>query len=170
MALISDRINNQLNQLIGKCFEMNRMLDRGVSLLKIRWKLPRTSDIVHSEMAHAYIGELFADSVGEYQALRNNETIYPETPVGDKNYDNVLDFFYEYHLKNIELSNFIKDIIDDAVEVGDMETKIFLDGVLKTLTKFTATSQDLVDIFEVCNNDYFKMHMIDVDIKKYINL
>ena len=35
-GLIDKKLNNQINELIGKCFAINRMLDRGMSLLNVR--------------------------------------------------------------------------------------------------------------------------------------
>ena len=100
MGLISDKTNNLLNQLIGKCFSINRMLDRGMSLLMVRWKMVKTSEILHPAIAHAYPGDKFADSISDYQGQRDNETIYPSTPVGNKEYNNPLEFFIDYHKEN----------------------------------------------------------------------
>lgn len=169
MQLISNTINEQLNALIGQCFSMNRMLDRGMSLLKVRWKMPRTSDILHEEVAHAYPAEKFADGISDYQASRGNETIYPATPIGNKNYDTPLEFFKEYFQENIKLENMIKDVMDMAEEQGDYTTKVFLESLLNNLAPFTDLSQSLIDIFERDNSGMY-LQMIDSNIKKYVNL
>lgn len=170
MELISEKLNNQLNELVGKCFAINRMLDRGMSLLKVRWKLINTSNILHPKVAHAYPAEKFADGISDYQASRGNETIYPETPVGNKEYNNPMEFFIDYYKENIALENMIKDTIDEAIEEGDTTTKVFLDKILMNLLPFTALSQDLVDLVEKYGNDNFHLQMLDSVIEKYINI
>lgn len=170
MALISEKLNNQLNDIVGKCFAINRMLDRGMSLLKVRWKLSHASDILHTKAAHAYTGDKFADGVSNYQALRGNETIYPATPIGDKDYNSPLDFFIDYYNENIDLQNMVEDAIDEAVEEGDATTKAFLNGLLKVLASYTALSQDLIDLFSKCDNDAFKMQILDFEIDDYVNV
>ena len=44
-------------------------------------------------MAHAFTGDDFADGISSYQAMRSNETIYPATPIGDREYALPIDFF-----------------------------------------------------------------------------
>lgn len=170
MGLISEKLNYQLNELVGKCFAINRMLDRGMSLLKVRWKLIKTSDTLHSKVAHAYPSSIFADGISDYQALRDCETIYPATPIGNKDYSTPIDFFIDYHKENLELENMIKDAIEEAVEEGDHTTKKFLDGLLNNLSSFTALSQDLVDLFSKCDNNKFYMQMLDSEIDDYVNI
>lgn len=170
MALISDKLNSQLDDIIGKCFAINRMLDRGMSLLKVRWKLIHTSNTMHPKVAHAYPAEKFADGISDYQAERGNETIYPATPIGNKEYNTPLDFFMDYYNENIELENMIKDAIDESVEEGDNTTTKFLNDLLMRLSPYTALSQDLIDLFGKCDNDAFKMQILDFEIDDYINV
>lgn len=168
MGLISEKLNNSLNELVGKCFATNRMLDRGMSLLGVRWKLLRCSELLHPALAHAYLGDKFADSISGYQGKRDCETIYPATPIGNENYDSPLEFVKSYHSANLELEDSIKDVIDEAVESGDLTTKKFLDGLLETLADYTAMSQNLVDLFTQYGNDKFALQLLDSNIDKYI--
>lgn len=170
MGLISDKTNNLLNQLIGKCFSINRMLDRGMSLLMVRWKMVKTSEILHPAIAHVYPGDKFADSISDYQGQRDNETIYPSTPVGNKEYNNPLEFFIDYHKENLELEDMIKDAIDESVEEGDLTTKKFLDGLLERLIPYTAMSQTLIDLCKQYGMDSFHMQVLDANIDKYVNV
>jgi ferritin len=170
MGLISEKLNNKLNELIGKCFSINRMLDRGMSLLMVRWKMIRSSTLLHPAIAHAYPSDKFADSISDYQGQRDNESIYPSTPIGNKNYDNPLEFFKDYHKENLELEDMIKDAIDEAVEEGDLTTKKFLDGLLERLVPYTAMSQTLIDLATQYGTDSFHMQLLDANIKKYINV
>lgn len=168
MKLVSENLNNQLNELIGKCFAINRMLDRGMSLLTVRWGMIRTSEILHPKIAHAYPSDKFADSISAYQALRNMESTYPLTPVGDRDYKIPIEFFKDYFQENLEFEDMIKEAIITAKDDEDYQTKKFLNGLLNRLVPYTAFSQDLVGLIDSCENDNFKLMMLDSNIEKYI--
>lgn len=168
MGLISEKLNNRLNEIIGKCFEVNRCCDRGQSILTVTFKMPRTGLLVHHAMAHRIIGSDFADAVGDYQAERDNTTVYPLTPIGNKEYEKPLDFFYDMQHHLLELENLVKDVIDDAIEEGDTTTKVFLDGFLGRLVHLVADSITYIDLFNQYGNDSFHLSVLDSVIDKYI--
>lgn len=170
VGLISEKLNHELDLLIGQAFALNRMLDRGMSLLAVRWKLVQSSKVLHEKAAHAYPSDLFADSISDYQALRDNESIYPATPIGDRNYDSPLDFFLDYHKENLKFEDMIKDTVDEAIEEGDVTTKVFLDGLLSRLTPYIALSQTLVDLATQYGNDAFHLQVMDSVLEKYVNV
>lgn len=167
MGLITESLNDTLNILVGKCFHLNRILDRSVSLLNVRFKLPNTAYVLHYNAAHVYLGEKFADAIADYQALRDNETIYPATIQGDDDFDSPLSIFLQFHSENLSFENMILDAIDDAEDIGDFTTKNFLNKLLDNLSELTAFSQQLIDIFKDCGNDKFKMLTVDTMIKNY---
>lgn len=169
MGLISESLNNQLNELVGKAFAINRMMDRGMSLLLVRWKLINTVKHLHAPVAHVFPGDLFADGISDYQSKRDMESIYPATPIGNREYSKPLDFFKDFLNECIEFEDMIKDAIDTSVKDEDITTKVFLDGILKNLVPFTALAQDLVDLFSMCNTP-FELHVLDSEIGKYINI
>ena len=170
MQLISQRMNEQLNMLIGKAFAINRMLDRGMSLLMVRWKMIKSSTILHEAAAHVYPSIVFADSISDYQGLRDAETIYPATPIGNREYSAPIDFFKDYRNENLEFEDMIKDAIEVAKEEDDETTKKFLKQLLFRLVPYTALSQDLVDLVDMCGNDRFKLLMLDTQIDDYIKV
>lgn len=147
---------------------MNRLLDRSVSLLNVKFHLINTAEILHYKAAHVYLGENFADYIAEYQALRGNETMYPATVAGNDVFDNPLGILLQFHSGNLEFENMIEDVIDDAEDIGDFTTKHFLEKLLDNLANMTALSATLVDMFKDCGNDKFKMLMLDSVIKGYI--
>lgn len=170
MGLIQEELNNMLNELVTKCFSINRILDRGVSVLNIKFKMLNASNVIHHNIAHAYLGDKFADSISDYQSSRNNLTIYGETPKGDRDYNTPLEFIQDYYNLNLELQDMISDTIDKAIEIGDNTTKIFLDGLLYRLSEYTAISITLVDLFTDYGSESFNLQMLDSVIDKYINL
>lgn len=170
MGLIQNDLNDMLNDLVTKCFAINRTLDRGVNVLGIKFKMVQASDIIHHRIAHAYLGEEFADGIAAYQTSRNNLTIYGQTPIGDKDYIAPIDFIKDYYNENIELQDMISDAVDKAIEVGDHTTKVFLDGLLTTVAKYTAVAITLLDLFEDYGGDTFHLQVLDSVIEKYINV
>ena len=170
MELISKNLNDCLDRLIGKSFAINRMLDRGMSLLKVRWKMINSSNHLHGMLAHAYLGDKFADSISDYQSERGMESIYPATPIGNREYSSPLDFFNDYMSENIEFEDMIKDAINIATQEEDYTTKKFLDGLLYRLAPYIAASNDLVDLVSACDNDKFKLLVLDSEIDDYINV
>lgn len=168
MELINKELNGMLNDLVGKCFAINRMLDRGISILSIKFKMINASKIIHQKIAHIYPSDIFADSISGYQSERNMLTIYPETPIGNRDYNTPLDFIKDYYKENIELQDMIYDCVEKAIEVGDHTTKVFLDGLLNRLSKYTALSINLIDLFESYGNDTFRIELLDSVIDKYL--
>ena len=170
MGLISEELNNMLNDVLTKCFALNRLLDRDMSLLSVKFKMARTAEILHPALAHAYLGDEFADSISEYQASRDMLTIYGATPIGNKDYNTPLDLIVDYYNENLELQEMIYDTVDKAIEVGDYTTKIVLDGLLSRLSKYTALSITLVDLFTDYGSEPYKLQLLDSVIDKYVTV
>ena len=165
MELISERMSSVLDNLIGEFFELNRMLDRGMSVLAIKFKIPHTSNYVHQNLAHIYIGDKFADAIGDFKHSRDCMVVYPQTSIGNKDYGSPVELFKELYKKNVAMEDSIKDAIDEACEEGDLVTKKFLGRILVNLTEYTDISKNLIDIFEPCGTDGFKLTLIDAEIE-----
>lgn len=170
MGLISEELNDMLNGIVTECFSLNRLLDRDMSLLSVKFKMVKTAEILHPTLAHAYLGNEFADSISEYQASRNMLTVYGATPIGDKDYETPLDLITDYYNRNLEFQDMIYDVVDKAIEVGDHTTKVFLDELLSRLSKYTALSITLVDLFTDYGNEPYKLQLLDSVIDKYITV
>lgn len=168
MGLIVEDLNNMLNELVTKCFEINRLVDRGVSILSVKFKMPKAAELIHQNIAHAYPSNILADSISDYQASRDNLTIYGATPIGNQDYASPLDFIRTYYNANLELQDMIYDTMDKCIEVGDYTTKVFLDGLINRLSKYTSMSIILVDLFANYGNEPFNLQMLDSVIDKYI--
>lgn len=169
MKKISDELNVSLNNLVGKCFAINRMLDRGMSLLKVRWKMPITSDILHPKVAHAFTGDLFADGISDYQASRDMETVYPATPMGDKDYDAPIDFFVDFLNECMDFQSMLYDAYEQADEDSDYTTKNFISKIIDNLSEFTDIAQLMIDLCESYGTDKLHMAMLDGVIDEYFD-
>lgn len=166
--LVSEKTRLSLCGLVGKCFEMNRFLDRGMSLLDTKWKLRQCSKVLHPALAHAFLGDTFADKIGEYLSSRDALVEYPATPVGDEDYDKPVEFFIEFLERMKDLQNYTYDIIEDVAEENDHATKKFLNNFILDVVKYTEQAQILVDIFYKYGNLDIGLFMIDTNIEKYV--
>ena len=170
MGLISEKLNNMLCEIIGECFAINRMLDRGMSLLDTKFAMKNTAALLHPGLAHVFLGSKFADGIGDYIGSRNNLVYYPATPIGDKDYIAPLEFFKDLYTHMINLQTMTYDAIDEAVEEGDYSTKVFLDGFLKNIVEYTDIAQTLIDVFNSYGFSSVNLQLLDANIDKHIHL
>lgn len=170
MGLISEKLNNMLCEIIGECFAINRMLDRGMSLLDTKFAMKNTAALLHPGLAHVFLGSKFADGIGDYIGGRNNLVYYPATPIGDKDYIAPLEFVKDFYTHMINLQTMTYDAIDEAVEEGDYSTKVFLDGFLKNIVEYTDIAQTLIDVFNSYGFSSVNLQLLDANIDKHIHL
>lgn len=170
MGLISEKLNNMLCEIIGECFAINRMLDRGMSLLDTKFAMKNTAALLHPGLAHVFLGSKFADGIGDYIGSRNNLVYYPATPIGDKDYIAPLEFVKDFYMHMINLQTMTYDAIDEAVEEGDYSTKVFLDGFLKNIVEYTDIAQTLIDVFNSYGFSSVNLQLLDANIDKHIHL
>lgn len=170
MGLINEKLNNMLCEIIGECFATNRMLDRGMSILDTKFAMKNTAALLHPGLAHVFLGDKFADSIGDYIGSRNNLVYYPMTPIGDKDYNTPLEFVKDFYLQMINLQTATYDAIDEAVEEGDYATKVFLDGLVKNIVEYTDIAQTLIDVFGAYGSNPVNLQLLDANIDKHIHL
>lgn len=170
MGLISEKLNNMLCEIIGECFAINRMLDRGMSLLDTKFAMKNTAALLHPGLAHVFLGSKFADGIGDYIGSRNNLVYYPATPIGNKDYIAPLEFVKDFYTHMINLQTMTYDAIDEAVEEGDYSTKVFLDGFLKNIVEYTDIAQTLIDVFNSYGFSSVNLQLLDANIDKHIHL
>ena len=159
-----------LCEIIGECFAINRMLDRGMSLLDTKFAMKNTAALLHPGLAHVFLGSKFADGIGDYIGSRNNLVYYPATPIGDKDYIAPLEFVKDFYTHMINLQTMTYDAIDEAVEEGDYSTKVFLDGFLKNIVEYTDIAQTLIDVFNSYGFSSVNLQLLDANIDKHIHL
>ena len=170
MGLINEKLNNMLCEIIGECFATNRMLDRGMSLLDTKFAMKNTAALLHPGLAYVFLGDKFADSIGDYIGSRNNLVYYPATPVGDKDYTTPLEFVKDFYTQMINLQTVTYDAVDEAVEEGDYATKVFLDSLTKNIVEYTDIAQTLIDVFGAYGSNPVNLQLLDANIDKHIHL
>lgn len=163
-SLIPDKINAGLNEIVGKCFEGNRIADRGMSILSVKFAMNKTEKILHEKLAHLF--PLLADEVSSYQGDRDNLTIYAETFKDDTDYNSPTDFFERMLGYMNELETLVSEVSENAFE-EDPTTYTFLCQFLLRIVKVTAQCLLLVDKAEMYNKDWMSF---DHNIEDFVIL
>ena len=164
-GLLTTEVKAALEEIVAKCFYNNRMLDRIVSILSVKFVMPVTGDIIHHRLAHLYPN--IADLVSDYMAERNCTTIYNETPAGNQDYDSPLDCFNYMLELNLDLENIVKKAIKVSHDEGDYTTTVFLDSFLRMLIPITDDMLLLVDKATMYGNSNLSWMKYDNDIEDF---
>lgn len=86
--LVSENTQKALTELVGKCFEMNRFLDRWCSIVNVKFAYNNTADLVHHYISHW--APVLADEITSRCLERYNIPVYyPATPSGGRDYSSV---------------------------------------------------------------------------------
>ena len=164
--LINDKINDSLNLLVQKLFLGNRLLDRIMSVLSVKFVMKSTVDVLHPLLAHSY--PLLADQISDYQDSKDCLTDYLDTPTDKSDYNTPKDAFVAYLDYSKELEEFIDECVQICKDNGDRTTKVFLEKFLLEIQKFTSQAQLLVDKAESYGNSPSQYMEFDRDIQKMI--
>lgn len=145
-SLIKEEVNEILNELVGKFFEFNRLLDRQMSVLDVKFTMKNTASVLHPLLAHKM--PLFADDISEYQGSRNALTIYPQTPEGSDDYSHPIEIFESMLSFQLSIEESISEAIVFSKNAGDMVTHSFLIDFLEEMIVYTNQFSLLYDRFE----------------------
>ena len=162
--LISNKLNTKLDEIVTKLFEGNRICDRGMSILNVKFAMNKTEGQLHPKLAHAF--PALADKVSEYQASRDNLTVYGATPLDASDYVTPLAFFEKVLDYMMDLESLIGQSVEMAKE-EDWSTFTFLSGFLKDIAKVTAQCLLLVDKAEMYGDDW---KLFDHNIEDFVTL
>lgn len=162
MGLINDNLNSELDTLVGLAFLGNRILDRAMSILSVKFVMNNSVKYLHTGFSHLY--PLLGDIISDYQGSRNNLTVYPATPLDDTDYATPLSFFERLLDYQINYEESVKEVIKTAIDLGDFTTEAFLKSYLLTLNKY---SEQIILLRDKAK-EYGDNHMaFDKDIKKF---
>jgi hypothetical protein len=136
-----------------------------MSILDVKFTMNKTSDILHSKLAHLF--PLLGDVVSDYQSARNCLTIYGETPKDDSDYSNPKEFFE----KILEFMQDLESLCHEAYVLSlsseDIITLSFIQKFSRLLIPVTAQCLLLADKAETYKGDWMKF---DHDIDDFIIL
>lgn len=164
-ALISEKLNIKLNDILTTCFLGNRICDRAMSYLDVALVMPKTTSILHPKLAHLY--PKLADVISDYQGDRNCLSDYGDTPQDITKYSSAQDFFERILDYMEDLESLCYEAKELAQEEKDHSTVAFLDDFIEDLTPVTKQCLLLVDKGEAYKGDWMRF---DHDIEDFIIL
>lgn len=154
MALISEKLNKGLDDIVTKFFYLNRIADRGVSVIDVKFVMNNSAQIIHQKLAHAF--PLIADEVSEFQGKRGCLTIYGLTPLDDTDYASPMDFFERLMGEMLVAEALVGDAIELAIEEDDYTTRAFLQKFLVDLIPYTHACMIIVDKARAYGGDWMR--------------
>lgn len=164
-GLLTSEIKKTLEKIISHCFYANRMLDRICSVLSVKMVMPKTSNILHHNLAHRY--PVLADVISDYMDGRDCSTIYEETPIGNQEYETYLDCFNKILEINLDFEKIIKESIELAEKTKDYTTKVYLEKYLLDIIPITQDILLLIDKAEMYGTSSLSTMKFDHDISAF---
>lgn len=160
--MLSDKSIELLNQLVQKMFELNRLWDRGLSVLNIDFNMRKFEEVYHDGIAHKY--PLLADDVSNILTQKFIKTKYYNTPDGIKDYLSPLDFFedsLELHKKTMKiLCDTINSVQIDGDVVAETELQDFA-------TVFDSYVHQNIYLIKKYNEYKGNNHIFDIHCDEY---
>lgn len=167
MNLLNTPVEDSLNLLIQRLFLGNRILDRMMSNLTVKFVMPKTESILHEKLAHSY--PKMADYFSGHMEDRNCMAKYLVTPEDVTEYTNPMEIFNKYLEYQLELEELVCECISIAKDDGDMMTELalkeFLSGSLK---KYTKQALLLVDKFDIYKDSKINWMHFDNQIEDFV--
>lgn len=124
--LISNETNKMLNLLIQQGFILNRIWDRGLSVLNVKFAMNNFEKIFHVGLAHKFPVD-WSDTISEIQSKYNIVTEYLETYKDISDYNEPIDFFE----KNLQAHQETYNIICDAIKIANVNGDFNVEAELK---------------------------------------
>jgi hypothetical protein len=162
--LIDEKINSKLDEIVTMCFLGNRIMDRGMSILGVKFAMNKTESLLHSKLAHLF--PVLADDVSGYQGNRNNFTVYGVTPEAKDDYKNPLEFFEKILDYMVDLESLVEEVYNIAKD-EDFTTASFLQSFILKLIPVSSQCLLLVDKMEMYKDDIVGF---DRDIDNFVIL
>jgi hypothetical protein len=165
VSLLSELVNRKLDELLTACFAGNRLCDRAMSVLDVKFVMNKTVSILHPGIAHLF--PKLGDIVSEFQSDRNQMSIYGVTPFDATDYNSPQEFFEKllYFVEDLEALAY--DVKQVAIDENDHATVTFADDFVETLIPLTKQCLLLVDKGNAYKGDWMRF---DHDINDFFIL
>lgn len=164
-GLINESVNARLDLLVQKLFAGNRLMDRAMSQLDVKFVMNKTASILHGKLAHKFLA--LADQVSEWQSGRNMQTVYGLTPLDATDYDSELDVFLAFVGYMSELEDIIKEAHIVAIDNDDCFTSAFLQTFMMDVAPVTKQCLLLLDKAQRYNGNFMQF---DHNVEDFIVL
>jgi hypothetical protein len=164
-SLISETLNKKLDEILTMCFLGNRVADRAMSVINVKFVMPKTEKILHEAIAHLF--PQLGDLVSTYQAQRNCLSGYGLTPADLTDYTSPQEFFEKMVDYMTDLEALCYDTYVMALEEKDITTLAFVEDFIEEITPVTEQCVLLADKGEAYNGDWQRF---DHDINCFVFL
>lgn len=163
-VLLSDETKEAIEVVSKQCFQLNRFWDRAVSVLNVDFSMPRTSEILHKNLAHKF--PLLADDVNSILDKYNIKIDYAQTDADSSEYSSITDLFRQGLREILKLRLLAMEAKDVMVTNGDGDAAPQMDAFLVKLSDYIAQCITLKDKAVSYNGDAARF---DRDIDKFFD-
>lgn len=149
--LVTQETINAIYEIVGESFKANRLLDRCVSVLGVKFACNNASKHIHRELAHLY--PLLADRFGEIIEAYNIPIEYAATPSGKQDYESVEQIISDINDIAIEYQSYAMGVAKIALENNDIHVYTEILEILKEINKTVAATILLKDKIGLYKDD-----------------
>lgn len=133
--MISDETIEALNKLVQQGFILNRLWDRGLSVLGVKFSMNNFNKIYHVGLAHRFPidwSDYFSNVMEQY----NVTTKYYVTPEDSSDYNSPREFFDKNLIYHQNMYQVLKSAIDTAILKGDVNVEKYLNQFVPVFNKY----------------------------------
>lgn len=158
-AIISNKTEIALQELINQCFQCNREADRMVSILGVNCVCPQISKLLHQKVAHYYPN--VADIIGEKTLERYNISVKYGSTNEPKNYPyDVKEICNQFMLMVLDFQSMLIATLKISQEENDIH--VYAD-LLHILEQYNEIVEQLILLVDK-SNQYTDMMAFDHDV------
>ena len=147
--IVSKQTVDALYELIKQCFAENRLLDRCVSVLGVKFACNQSSGLIHKHIAH-YFPNL-SDKIGESTLERYNiPVVYGETPAGAEDYSSVAEIIHTVNQSVLDFQSMMMGVCRIALDNNDIHVYANLIELLRNVNlvvEQTILLSDKIDLY-----------------------
>lgn len=160
---VKERTINALYELIDESYQMNRLLDRMVSVLSVDFVCNNVSELVHLHISHLF--PKLADEIGEKCLERYNISVkYSSTDSGMQKYSSVLEIMKVLMDRTIQYQNMFMGTIKIASEESDYQVVADLLDIIEDYNKVV---EQTILLYDKCEAYGDNLMSFDAHIKEH---
>lgn len=147
--IVSKQTVDALYELIKQCFVENRLLDRCVSVLGVKFACNQSAELIHKGIAHYF--PALSDKIGESTLERYNiPVVYGETPSGAEDYFSVAEIIHIVNQRVIDFQSMMMGVCRIALDNNDIHVYANLIELLRgvnLIVEQTILLSDKIDLY-----------------------
>ena len=148
----------KMNQLAGKCFNANAVVDNLAYCLDYHY-YNEIAKVVHLRVAHKL--PEFADQITDKMLELSARPIRVDIDGYDKDYDKLPDIFEELHKTLLDLLEATRSLISSSDLDGDDEVRIFGEEFLTQISVYVKQAEEWKNASEKMDANTLNIHIKD---------